>query len=861
MAKIPIIVNGERVQVDESFANLSPEQQEATVNEIAASIGPKDDSGLMGQFNQGVASGIGGLADFLNPFDTPHALNPLSGGTGSAVSGLENAMDATGIIGRATSEPDTFMENVFSGGGKAASVAVPAGIVARGLSTASGLLGRVAGDASKGLNTGRGFLSELFAGGGAQASEGLAEDAGLPEWAQTTAGLFGGVGLGAIPAVTRVTPTAIGARRLGSAVQTAMMPYTRSGGQEVARQRMQGLAGGPDRALELSRQVGPTKIGLTPAQQTGDPNLIGLEQEAMRRNPALRAELDARAGNAQQTASDAVQGMGGDPANAQSFINQRRTQFRENLAAMVDRATNGALRPSASRDGMANSQDVADNIRAAQTQATTEERALWEAVPSSVRIGTDNAKATAQELISATPRAQRGDVPRVIRELLSSESDAPFGDFESVSELHGLYSELRRAARSAMAGNDQNPNMARIANNVADAVLDDLGVGARLSDVGDTIDAARIFSAEKHDMFSRGEVGRLLRQSLDGAQRVDPRLTLEGSAGRGGPAGAVGVRDIRRAVGDNNNSDSQIEDFLRAQFDKAAFNSSGEYAPRAAQNFMRNNSDMMQDFPQLSKVFDESIRTQTRAANATGRAATAIKNVDTPARSISSAFTQAPAETAIDSIFRATRPSTAARQLVATARKDTTGEAFEGVRGAFSSYLIRNSTDANGLNGKTLSDLVSRPEIRATLSTALSPADIKRVETIASELTKLRSGRRAAPDVGGLSPRSPNRIIEMAARIVAARQGAKAGGGGASIQTAQMASGRMKAVLGSLQNDKAEQMLMDAMTDPDLFRLLLTDTASVKLNTEQVNRLAPYFTGAVAATSSDEGTADTETRR
>lgn len=45
---------------------------------------------------------------------------------------------------------------------------------------------------------------------------------------------------------------------------------------------------------------------------------------------------------------------------------------------------------------------------------------------------------------------------------------------------------------------------------------------------------------------------------------------------------------------------------------------------------------------------------------------------------------------------------------------------------------------------------------------------------------------------GGLSPRSPNRIIEMAARIIAARQGAKAGGGGgASIQTAQMASARV----------------------------------------------------------------------
>jgi len=73
------------------------------------------------------------------------------------------------------------------------------------------------------------------------------------------------------------------------------------------------------------------------------------------------------------------------------------------------------------------------------------------------------------------------------------------------------------------------------------------------------------------------------------------------------------------------------------------------------------------------------------------------------------------------------------------------------------------------------------------------------------------------------------------------------GSSGASIQTANMASSRMKGVLGNLQNDKAEKLLIDAVSDPELFRLLLVDPGSVKLTPKQNSRLAPYFAGTAAA--------------
>jgi hypothetical protein len=263
--------------------------------------------------------------------------------------------------------------------------------------------------------------------------------------------------------------------------------------------------------------------------------------------------------------------------------------------------------------------------------------------------------------------------------------------------------------------------------------------------------------------------------------------------------------------------------------------------------FMRDNVDLMQRFPFLRETFDEALTTQTRAASIAERGNAALKNADSPAKSATAAYTQGPAETAIDGIFKAKNPAQRARQLALTARKDKSGKALDGLKGSMVDYVIRNSTDATGLNGDAILNLMKSPEKARALRSVLAAPDMNRMGKIATELKKLRQGRKAAPDIGGLSPRSPNRIVEAVARIVAANQGAKMGDGGASLQTAQMASGRMKEALGNLQNDKAEQLLIDAISDPELFRMLLVKPDSVKLSAKSVSKLAPYFTGAGTA--------------
>jgi hypothetical protein len=830
------------------MGELTIEQRRAIAIAKAKAKANVQPSGFMPQLNQGIANSAGGIVDFFNPFDKPHAMNPFDGGTGSASTGIERGMDAIGV-NRATDRPRNLVEWLGRGAGEALGATPFAGVGAKVLSGAGGLFGSIMDDMSKGINTARGVLSEGFAGAGAQASGDAAERAGLPDWAQQAASIAGGVGVGSIPYVAGNTPSAIGGRWIANKVKSAALPYTESGGREVARQRVQDLAGGEGRARQLATRLqNGSEIGLTPAQQIGDPNILGLEQEAMRRNPLVREGIEGRMQTAEQTAKSAIQGMGGDPMDAQSFFAQRRENARNNITAFVERATNGALRPEARNTATQNSEAVADQIRMAEKVADQQEKSLWEAVPKGVQVGTSAAKSTAATLIQATPRAQQNDIPRVVRDLLSDNSNNPFGDFETVDEMHGLYSELRRVARSAMAGNDQNRNMARIANTVADAILDDLGANAGQSEVGMAIDAARAFSSEKHQIFSQGVVGKLLKRTLDGDDSIDPKLTLDRSLGRGGSTGAVGSDDILRAAGAD--AEPPLEDYLRSQFDRTAFAPDGSYNQRGGAAFMRDNQEMLQRFPYLKETLDEAVTTQNRAARTSERAGRVLADMDNPSKSLNTAFSSVAPERAVDEVFKAKRPAMAARTLVQTARKDESGAALDGLKGSFSGYVIRKATTSSGLSGRAMQEALKVPEARLALGNVFDPKELRRIDVIAAELAKLENARKSAPDIGGLSPRSPNRLIEMAARVLAARQGAKAGGGssGASIQTANMASNRMREMLGGLQNDKAEQLLMDAVTDPELFRLLLIDPGKVTLKPDQINRLSPYFTGATAAT-------------
>lgn len=808
---------------------------------------------IMSNVNRGIADTLGGLVDFVNPFDKPHALNPFSEGTGSAQTGLANVMQGAGI-NVAQGEPEGFIEGMARGTGAAAGAMVPTGLAAQVLSRAGGVLGNVADDAFTALASRGGAVSEVSAGALAGGAQEAAQGAGLPDWAQQVAGIAGGVGGASLPYLAARTPSAVLASKSASAIKKAVAPYTQSGASEVARERLQTLAGGEDRARELAGRIEPeNEFGLTPAQQTADPNMLAIEQAGARVDPDLGARLRGRAVQSGGKVQQALTDMGGDTQDAQQFIGNLRRDVKNRMDALIswEDATAQARRPRPDRSEAENSQIVAERIRAAEQQALAEEKQLWNSVPKGVVLDATGSQSEAQRIIESVPWAQRNDIPGVLTQYLQMDPR------QSVSELHGLYSELRRVARSAMAGTDQNKNRARIANTIADAVLKDMGATDATTEIGRSINRAREFSAQMHETFDRGTVGKLLKRTLDGDEQIDPQETLARSIGQRGVKSKVAGEQIDKATAGDPEARAAQADFLADQFNANAFKPDGTFSRDGALRFMRDRKDILDRFPEVRTGLAESIRAQEKAARVSERIAARKARLDDPSQSVGAAFIGAPPNQAVDAVAKSRNPAQAAREIVRQAKRDKTGAALDGVKAAFADRLVADSLRQIGADkaivGQTLADRMASPEMASSLMQVFSPDEMRRLNVIRDTALKLDAARRAAPDIGGVSTATPNRMIEFAVRIAAANHGAQMGKGAAGLQTAQMASSTAKRLLGRLMNDKAEQMLLDAIEDPKLFRALLMDPGKVELQKEARSRIAPYISGAIAATTTEQG--------
>jgi hypothetical protein len=474
-------------------------------NDVAQGSG----GGFAAQANAGIAETVGGVVDVINPFDKANTIGGVDMPvTGSAVKGIKDAMDYFGID-VADRPPEGVLEGMGRGTGNAMAAILP---VAKGLqmvSAAGGVSGAIAKDALASLASVTGLSLEAISGaisGGARES---AEEAGAPKWVQDVvemgsplaipAGVAGAKGAGrlAAKAVDKM-PVAGAAVRTAKHVardaKRAVVPMTEAGAREVAGQRARDLMGGDERAVRMAGQLEPqSDLGLTPARQLQDPNLLALEKQAAHENPLLRERLAARESASRAEAQSILKGIGGDVKDARKFftkqLNQAKASMSEKMEAQIELATKAVNTQGSTVAESNNSARMVEGIKSALAEELTEEKRLWGLVPRGAKVSTKSTRANVKKLIDDGAWAQRGDIPDDLRAAFGK--DGVLGDETTVKELHGLYSEMRRVSRSAMAGTDTNPNKARIANTVADAILDDLGAKAGKTPVGKAINDAR----------------------------------------------------------------------------------------------------------------------------------------------------------------------------------------------------------------------------------------------------------------------------------------------------------------------------------------------------------------------------------
>lgn len=838
-------INGHSVQVDDSFKTLSREEQERTVNEIAASL-PKSEN-FMSQVNRGIADAVGGAVDFLNPFDKPHALNPFTEGTGSATPVISGAMEAVGAkpaTGEATTPGQQFARGL---GGGAASL-IPVTKASQALSKAGGVVGPMASTIAQSLRTPMGAGTEVLASGMSRSAQEMAAQEGLPEWAQQTAGIVAPM---SVPAAASATKTAVGAlpitalaKQGARSLAGAIAPYTKAGASQVARTRVQELAGGPQRAEELAGRItGQTETGLSPARQTGDPNLIGLEELAAAQDPNLRERLAAGVEAGQQAGRAAISEMGGDVEVARKFVTQRQAEFKESLQARADEAMQKAeanvqrLGPQATEAD--NSREVMRQIDSSYNAVSAEERELWDAVPMDAVSTVSASRARAQKWEKELGPIGSGNIPRAAKTWLLDQNNV-LTDQGSVRDMHQLYSTLRQTARDARSGTTPNKTLAMIADDIAEGILEDLGRFDGSTPAGQAIGEALAFTAAKHEVFSRGAVGRLRKQTPQGDTAVDPELAMERTIGRGGEAANVAARQMATAT--EGRSEYAVQDYIKDRFTKAAISPTGEMTSSKARKFLQDNLSLIRRYPELRDEVLIAVKSQEDASSLNKRIEGIIRASQTKKDSALAAFVDGPPEKAVNAVFTAKRPLEAVKILRNAVAKDETGDALSGLKGAFVDNLMA-SAKPEGLKA-ALAD----PRMNAILREVFDTKEMGRLGRIADELAQ--ATERGANVGESLSGAAPNKLIEYIVRIGAARHGAELGGagGGASLQTAQMASSRAKEIMGRLVNDKASDIIADAMEDPDLLRALLTDVNRVDLEKELMPLFLPYMVGGVTGT-------------
>jgi hypothetical protein len=834
---------------------------------------PERSDRTLNQVNLGIADAVGGLVDLVNPFDRPHALNPFPQGTGSARQGLVTGMQTIGAVGEDRA-PEGVLEAGLRGAGQAAGAAIPAGRAAVFAARLPGIAGNVAGQIGRGLSTPGALLAETAAGGVSGAAMEASDQAteGLPEWARGlargTAGVVAPLGLAGGVAATQAAGRTVGRvspiRNATRAVAGAVAPYTRRGAEAVARRRMEELAGSRDRALEIGERINPNDdFGLTPAQQTGDSRFIALEQAARDENPVLDATIQERLGVSMDRAREGVNEIGGDVTDAQRFFQQERERFNSEMQAVADEAIRNAENRLRGIQGENfagdNSLIVMEEIGAARTAARARESELWGAIPRAAPVPTDNARRVAEE-IAGTSRFARRDVPQGVRDMLSEEIG--LDSVETFDDLHALYSSLRREARNARAGENTNDNLARLADQAADAILEDLAGEGAPEAIAMAMNEARAFSVALHRTFDRGAIGRLSTRRIAGDEATEPELALERTVGRQGTTADTSARNLEGAAAGllpdgtpgpvNDRAQGAILDYVRSRFADSAFSADGTLTRQGALQFARNNRELLQSYPALR---DEILGAADQALSAEQVSLLVARTIEENALLPASRLADATQETAIRSILDAESPVRAAQELRVAAQRDDTGAALDGIKAVFTDELIRRATVRGGdLDAVRMRDLLQEPRFRAAINRILEPVEIRRLERIAGVVEQVNMAGTQQPGLPGrgLSGAETPVLVDNMLRWLALSQMNQTSGGPGSLAQSQMLSGRVRDVAQNLTRDRASRILADAITDPRLFQALLMDPASPRFEREALPRLLPYLVGAGAGTVEDD---------
>ena len=683
--------------------------------------------------------------------------------------------------------------------------------------------------------TGAQFVGEILGGVAPGVALGAAKEAGR-------AGLFVAEKLPSIRIVANMARK--GRETLKQAAARARTPTE----QRVIRRFERAVGKEPKAAAAAMGKPLVARHLLTPAQLTGDTGLLALEKDLIKSTDKLKRRSDEQL-NALNDAIKSSVILPGDPSITQSTFQDALDYFKTVTDARIKTAALKAderierIIPGTGREQV--NRIARTEIDDAFKAATAHENSLYNAIDPDALVGTSNSRSALARAINETAEAQAADVPFVARKFLSPDSDS-FIPFTNIKELRGIQSELRRISRNARAGDRANFNKARIADSIADAIIEDI---ALMEGGGDAVKMAVGYSRYKSEVFRQGNVGKLLGFQVTGEGRIPPGLTLEATLGMGGPKAREAVDDIIQATA-NPDIRKAMDDFIRKDFMTSAIRE-GQLNRDAAVNYLTRNQELLNRVPNIRDEIkgaidanDASVFTQRTAERIDlNKSKAALFIRDDPKKLFSSFIDSRGAERQM-------------QKLVNMTKRDRTGQALQGLKSSFSEFVLDKITGKSGVvSGEDLRRFMVSPQSRSAMETLYSRKEMVNMNRVLNTAIRLDKALAAKTTVEGILGDPVSQSVKILAGLIGAVQGTKVANllRGGRIAIPQMMADRFRALTQAGIANPAERLIEDALQDETLFKEILLRPITGELPREAMNRLNAWVAGVLIDAGLTEG--------
>ena len=684
--------------------------------------------------------------------------------------------------------------------------------------------------------------------------------------AETVGQLTGGFA----PAVAyNLSPTGA-AVRLGRFVTS---PLTGDRSADRAARRLQSEVADPMATVaELDRLSGS---GLTPSRATGEENLIGLENAVRRKYPEvdkqIRNELDIAVDDLIKEANQIGSVAGRDRVT--EILTNHREYLLKNLEVEAAKAGEAYAYALSRLGDDVNSRQIQvafnDTVGKAYDSARATERQLWGAIDSSAPASLENSRSFINKEIAlrseaADPQDIPGyvtaltrrktaddvdsviDLPASVRQQVANLQDSDRVDVRFVQDFRSRVLQDIRAERAKDA---PNRNKIRILSNLQENLLEDM---QSVSGQSDTIDSALSYSRDLNQRFMQGRVGRMMGFERTGGSVIAPEDSIDFILKGGTP-----TTNVQRVLSAVPETQENLSDFLKNQYAVTSVTPEGTINTRRSNRFFEKYSSIIDSIPGLRSELEGAGQRGARLDQLLQRKNALEKVVRDPKRSSLSLWLNEPVEDAMNAMFRSKNPAVVAANLRRRVQSDP--EALKGLQSAYTEHVLRSGKTAR-LDQETGESILDGAKMLSELQNTrvgakalgLTDTQLDRAQEIALSISRAnRNGPPAAFDqkgkiVGDFS----NYFLDSIAALVGARAGAQIGGvtAGGSIQAASRGSSVLQRALRFLTKDKAEELLVDAMTDEQLYRDLLIRPSSSPVRKDRLGRrINAYIPSAAGA--------------